>query len=479
MFVGRKIEMQTLKAIQARKAASFIVLQGRRRIGKSRLIEEFGKNQTLYQFIGLEPTEKLTAQDQRNEFCRCISEQFNLPKLLMEDWGGIFSFLATQIANSKSIVLLDEISWMAEGDSTFLSKLKNAWDILLKKNTNLMLVVCGSVSSWIEKNIISNTLFLGRPTEYMRLQELSLNDCNEFWVQQNIAASPYEKLKLLSVTGGVPRYLELINPVLSAEENIRAMCFSKSGALLGEFKRIFSDVFGKRSQVYRRIVTTLVSGSLSQEEILSRLGRTKTGDISEYLSDLVLAGIVVRDYTWLLDSENVSKLSKYRLKDNYVRFYLKYISPNLLRIDQGLFDNRSLASLTAYEAILGLQFENLVVNNAMQVLNILQIKQEEVVFMGPYFQRKTQRQRGCQIDFLIHTRFGCLYLCEIKFSKNPIKAVVVEQVKTKIDALSLGKSGKSLSVRPVLIHVNGVADSVNEMGFFASMISFGDILEMS
>lgn len=139
-------------------------------------------------------------------------------------------------------------------DLTFLGKLKNAWDTQFKKNPKLMLVLCGSVSSWIEKNIISSTLFLGRPSLYIKLPELSVVDCDEFWGTHRERVSAYEKLKVLSITGGVPRYLELVNPKKSAEDNIRALCFSPHAPLLNEFERLFSDIFGKRSELYKRII---------------------------------------------------------------------------------------------------------------------------------------------------------------------------------------------------------------------------------
>jgi hypothetical protein len=101
---------------------------------------------------------------------------------------------------------------MGSLDPTFLGKLKNAWDLQFSNNSKLILILCGSVSSWIEKNIIKSTGFLGRPSLYLTLEALPLSDCDHFWDGKGHGISIYEKLKILSVTGGVPRYLELINP---------------------------------------------------------------------------------------------------------------------------------------------------------------------------------------------------------------------------------------------------------------------------
>lgn len=382
--------------------------------------------------------------------------------------------MATHTAKGKVVILFDEISWMGSTDATFLSKLKNAWDLQFSKNPQLMLVLCGSVSSWIEKHIISSTAFLGRPSLYLQLDALPLEDCNAFWGASQHTISAYEKLKILSVTGGVPRYLEFINPTLSAEENIKYMCFLKESPLLDEFERIFSDIFGARSEIYRKIIACLAKGASSQADILKACGRTKTGDFTDYLNDLVTAGFVSRDHTWHLQTGVISKLSHYRLKDNYMRFYLKYLRPNKPKILKNVFQNRSLSTLPGWDTILGLQFENVVLNNQDKVIDLLGIPREEVVFSNPFFQRTTKLSLGCQIDLLIQTRFNNVYVCEIKFSHAPIESSLIPEMQKKLDRLRLPRH---FSYRSVLIHVNGVKDEVIKSGYFSAMIDFGALLK--
>lgn len=473
LFVGRKEELQELKQLQTLNNANMVVLQGRRRIGKSRLIEEFSKNQKFYCLIGLAPDPHTTAQMQRDEFARQLSEQLGFPAFTMQDWGDLFSILAKHTSKGKVVILFDEISWMGAEDPTFLSKLKNAWDTQFKKNPKLMLALCGSISSWIEKNIVSSTLFLGRPSLYMVLKELSLSECNQFWSLHDKMNSSFEKLKILSVTGGVPKYLELMNATQGAEENIRAMCFSPNGPLVNEFDRIFSDIFGKRSILYKEIIYCLIQGPATQKTILEILKKKKTGDIGEYLADLEMAGFVSRDFTWKFKTGKISKLSRYRLKDNYVRFYLKYIEPNKTKIKKGIFKKTSISTLPGWESLIALQFENLVLNNEIHIIEKLGISLEDVIFSNPYFQVKSSTQEGCQIDLLIQTKFNNLYICEIKFSKNEIGSSVITEVQKKIDRLNMGKN---FSFRPVLIHVNGVKKSVIDSDFFSKIIDFNQIL---
>ncbi|MCX7114454.1 MAG: hypothetical protein NTW08_00855 [Gammaproteobacteria bacterium] len=189
--------------------------------------------------------------------------------------------------------------------------------------------------------------------------------------------------------------------------------------------------------------------------------------------DLTTAGFVSRDYTWRLKDGKTSKLSHYRLKDNYVRFYLKYIQPNKTKIEKGVFKKISVTTLPGWDSILGLQFENLVLNNDARVIELLGIPAEEIIFSNPFFQKKTKAHDGCQIDLLIQTKFNCLYICEIKFSRSEITTSVIDDVKQKIHRLNLPKN---FSYRPVLIHVNGVHSAIIECEYFAKIIDFGSFL---
>jgi AAA+ ATPase superfamily predicted ATPase len=472
-FIGRKTELARLKKLQEKKIASFVVVHGRRRAGKSRLIQEFAKDNRFYTFTGIPPIKGVTSQNQRDEFMRQMGEQMRLPSLVINDWGDIFTLLTRQTEEGQVVILLDEISWMGSEDPTFLGKLKNAWDLGFSQNPNLMLIVCGSVSSWIEKNIISSTAFLGRPSLYMTVDELPLEDCNHFWGNYRHRISAYEKLKILSITAGVPRYLEMIDPKLSAEENIKEMCFLPDSFLVNEFERIFSDVFGKRSHIYREIITFLAQGISDQERIFKYFQKEKTGTFSEYLHDLILAGFLSRDYTWNIKTTKMSKLSHYRLKDNYTRFYLKCILPHKANIEKNAFELQSLSALKGWDQIIALQFENLVLNNQKKIIKLLNIPPEEIVFYNPYFQRSTHAHKGCQIDLLIQTKFNSLYICEIKFWKTQIGLSIIEEVQEKIDRLQIPKN---FSYRPVLIHVNGVQEDVVDSGYFSSIVDFSELL---
>lgn len=474
-FVGRHWELERLQELLKRPTASFVVVKGRRRIGKSRLIEEFAKDFKFVSVSGLFPQEKMTAQDQRDEFSRETSRILQIPFFQSRDWGDLFWNLSLHTAQGRVIILLDEITWLSHDDPTFLPKLKNAWDKYFKKNPELILIVCGSISSWIDKNILMSTGFVGRVDLELTLHELSLFECNKFWGKRREQISAYEKFKILSVTGGIPRYLEIITPQESAEYNIKRLCFTKSGTLYKEFYKIFNDLFGKRSPIYKDILECLVSSPLALEQIFECLKFSKGGTLKEYLDDLIESGFVQRDYCWSLKTKEQSKLSRFRISDNYIRFYLKYIAPNKDKIERNDFLNKTLTTLPGWDSIMGLQFENLVLNNRAFLWKKLNIDSNEVVNDNPYFQKGNKSNPGCQIDYMIQTRFNCLYIFEIKFSRSPLQKQIIHEVQSKISRLD---KPANFSYRPVLIHVNGVDDEIIGSEFFANIINFSELLEI-
>lgn len=473
IFIGRKKELAQLQPFLHKKTASLLVVKGRRRVGKSRMIEEFAGQQKFYKFSGLPPEKEIKDKAyQRKEFVRLMATQ-GIHGVSADDWGNIFWQLAQYTKTGRVIILLDEISWMASYDEDFLGKLKNAWDLYFQHNPELILILCGSVSAWIDKNILSSTGYFGRVSWTLTLKELSLYECDKFLTALGFKGSSYEKFKLLSVTGGIPWYIEQIRGDCNADENIRLQCFTPGGVLVNEFDNIFNELFTNRNKIYREIVEILANGMLKFQDICKKIGLKKSGKISDYLNDLITAGFIQRDFTWQFRFGKVSNLSHYRLSDNYLRFYLKYIKPNWQKIHNEQFAT-TLNNLLGWSSIIGLQFENLVLNNRLAMQKLLGIKAEDIVVDNPYFQRKTAKYPGCQIDYLIQTKYNTLFACEIKFSRHEINSTVIQDMQEKLMRLVLPKG---MSCFPVLIHVNGVKEQVEESGYFAKIIDFNQLLE--
>ena len=410
----------------------------------------------------------MTKQDQRDEFARQL-RTLGIPVRNADDWGDLFTDLAHHTSNGRVLIVLDEITWMGSLDHLFLPKLKMVWDVYFKKNPELVLVISGSNSAWIEKNILSSTGFVGRFSHQLHLRELPLEKCSEFWGPAHREISPFEKLKVLSVTGGVPRYLEELRWDRSAEQNLIDMGYHPAGILFTEFDSIFSDLFRSRTPTFSEILVQVQNRHATATELAQRLGRPRGGTLSQDLDELVEAGFLARDSNWNIGKQREERLGHYRVSDNYVRFYLKYIEPHRNTVLEGKM--KSLPS--GWTSIIGLQFENLVSNNWHVLFQAIDLDPQDVVWSGSYVQTPTTRREGCQIDYLIQTQHRVLYVCEVKFSVEKIGTSVIKEVAEKSRKLV---KPRGFSVRHVLIHVNGVSEQVEWKNFFSNIVDFGQLL---
>lgn len=474
-FIGRKNELQRLQDLWFFNRVCLAVIKGRRRVGKSRLINEFSQGKRFLSFTGQAPIDSMSAQDQRDVFAHQLAEILGQPQMQFADWLDAFYYLSKQLIDEQTIIVFDEISWMGSKDHTFVPKLKIWWDQVLQKYPKLILIFCGSVSVWIEKNIINSTSFFGRITLIIELEPLSLPECANFLQVSSFKGSPYDIFKILAVTGGVPWYLEQISSHYMADENIRRLCFEKSGVLTQEFNKIFHDLFNGHGSVYKQIVHILADGMNDLAEIREKLAYSQDGSLSDFMQALIAAGFVSQHYSWSLKTERIGRHSLYRLRDNYLRFYIKYIEPNMAKIDNKAYQELSLQNLPSWESMMGLQVENLLLNNRSLLLKSLGIASDNVVADNPYVQRATTRLKGCQIDYLIQTHTKNLFVCEFKFKRRELGTEIIEEVKEKIARFSVPRG---FGVVPVLFHLGGVSDAVHEKRYFYRTIDIIDFIEV-
>ena len=470
MFIGRKKELRELERLQRRFSASFVVIKGRRRIGKSSLAKALAKEKKFISFTGVAPVEGISKQDQLDEFARQFYSNFKLPPLAFNDWGDAFLNLLAQLTDDSTVILLDEISWMGSEDPLFVSKIKIWWDQHLSTYKNLTLILCGSVSTWIEKNIINSTALFGRISLQITLDDLSIPESVDFLRKLGAKYSTHEMINILSITGGVPWYIEQINTNETAEDNIKRLCFSKNGLLVTEFDRIFHDLFDSKSDIYLRIVTSLADGMKTLTDLRTELGYADSGSFSDYLKALVVSGFVSASYQWNLSNAQVGRGTLYRLSDNYLRFYLKHLQKHLHKILKGNFQDVSIYSLPGWDVVSGLQFENLLLKNSSMIIEKLGINPSDVLADNPYLQKATSKAKACQIDYLIQTRTKNLYICEFKFRKNKITSDVIDEVKEKISRLS---TPRGFGVIPVLVYIGELSEKVSDADFFYKIIDIG------
>lgn len=478
-FVGRESELKTLSDLWGKRGASLVTCRGRRRIGKSRLIAEFA-SRTGARFIhleGVKPQPGFSNEVELREFAKQLSVQVRELVKTPENWLEAFVLLDRFLhGKGKIVVLLDEISWFGHYDKAFAADIKVAWDNYWKKHDRAIVVICGSVSSWIKENIVDNGAFYGRRSLDIILRELPLDQCVQFWGRRAKRIDPREIVDVLSVTGGIPRYLEEINPALSAAENIKRLCFTPNGVLRVDFDEMFNDVITNQPTFTGKVLRCLVDGPQSTIAIAKKLNVEKGGRVSSAIARLVEAGIVAMDNGKNPETGASVKERRFRLKDNYARFYLKYIEPVKTTIDDGRYEFLSLETLEGWETVMGLQFENLVVNNYGALIPYLHLKNVLLTSAAPYRKASVPslRQRGCQIDLLIQSR-RTSYIVEIKRMAE-IGRSVIEEVDAKVRCL---KTRPNVSIRTALVYDGHLAPIVEADGYFDAIVPFKDLLGLT
>ena len=471
---GHKEYLEELEALWEMRSASLVTCRGRRRIGKSTLIEEFARRSAdhFLVFEGIVPRKGMSDRRQREHFCIQLEEQNGGKKVNAVNWSAAFKALDAAIPKrGKTVLLLDEISWMGNYNPDFAGLVKIAWDRLLSKHDRLIVVLCGSVSAWIADNILNSTGFVGRDSLDLEVKELDLSECVQVMGKAGERLSVGEKLDFLAVTGGVPKYLSEARFRESVDENMRRMCFSPRGLLFREFDEIFNEVFGRKSVSRGKVLRQLAEGPKSVAELAMAMKRTAGGRLTRILKELEYAGFIARDAGLNPATGEPLRQERFRICDSYVRFYLHYIEPERQAISRGLYRLSSVEQLSGWEAILGLQLETLILNHLQEILPKLGLERSLVLSAAP-FVKKERGGEGLQIDLLIQTKRTALVV-EIK-RRGQIGIEVVEEIAEKVRKL---QKITNLSIRTALIYVGDLHPRVEAERGIDYVIPMAELLE--
>lgn len=476
-FYGRKDVIDQLSSLWKKRVSSLVTCRGRRRIGKSTLIEHFARlsGARFIKIEGLKPRPKMGNAEQLANFAAQLSAQTGAEETPPANWLSAFVRLDRELTGKgRMVVLLDEVSWMGQYDITFSGTLKIAWDNYFKKHDRLIFVICGSVSTWIKENVIDDGAFYGRRSLDIVVRELAMDECVRFWGKAASRIDHREIVDVLSITGGVPRYLEEIDPGATADENIRKLCFQPKSILREDFDEMFSDVITRSPTFTAQVLRTLLHESHTAAEISVMLEVGRNGHISEALEQLEESGLIRVEIGKNPKTGEDVKERRYRLSDNYARFYLKYVEPVKAVVDRGSYVFGTLEALDGWEGVKGLAFENLVINNVRSLLPKLGLGSSLVTSIAPFRRAGSKvRKDGVQIDLLVQThRSVCLV--EIK-RKREIGREVIDEM---IERVRRFPRKDDVSVRTALIYEGHLAPIVEADGYFDAIIPFDDLLRI-
>ncbi len=468
MFVGRKNELKLLNDAYRSKKDELIVLYGRRRIGKSSLVKCFAeKKKFYYEFEALEGE---TTHGQINHFLQQLKKQIDDPILdsvRFANWEQVFTYLTEKIIKRKTkvkkILFLDELPWMAAGRIRLVSLLKYYWDNHWK-GKHVMLILCGSVASFMVKKVLHSNALYGRTTIEILLKGFSPEEVAYFLGKKR---SREETLNYQLVFGGVPKYLEQINPNQSFNQNMNTLCFSPHGIMLKEVERIFYSQF-REPRTYLKIINLLKNGIFSLGEISSKTKISSGGGLKQYLKNLERAEMI-RSFVPFDRSRN-SKFKKYTLADEFLVFFFKYIEPNL-RVIKESSSRRLFETLTqnSFDTWLGFAFERFCLKHAGMLAVVMDFA-DDLLLASPYFKRNDER---FQIDLLYKRADRVITVCEIKHQNIKIGTHIIPAMQRKCALL---KVPRGYALEKALISLYGPDNSLRDTGYFHHFVTLDDIL---
>ncbi len=414
-MIGRENETKKLLEFYHHDQADLVAIYGRRRVGKTFLVDETFHGDYLFMSSGLFlEKEKMTYKEM---FLSQISEFYNSLQLYgcketkaPANWFDAFFYLEKLILEkengSKQVIFLDELPWLDTPSSHFLSAFEGFWNEFACRRKNLLIIVCGSAASWMENKLINAQGGLyGRVTYEMKLSPFSLKESKEFLLQKRIPITNYDAALAYMSVGGAPFYLNYFEPGKSVVQNINDIFFKKGAPLRYEYERLFSVTFTNDS-LSKRIVELLFHKKLgcNREEIIKKLGLADNGNLSKVLNALLASDFVISYNPFGLER----KTTYYKLIDPFCLFYLSFCEKKAG--DEDYWNSHYGKSETL--AWSGLAYENLCFNHVSQIKEKLGIRGVATEVMPWYCQ--DEEGKG-QVDMLLKRGDNAVNLCEIKF----------------------------------------------------------------
>jgi len=469
-FIGRDLEVERLQMIDKSGKSCILVIYGRRRVGKTELIEQTYKDRYLIKIEGLENKPQ---QDQIKhvmyQLSRYLEDQY-VANIQMNSWVGVFDFIADRFDLKKWTLYFEELQWLANYESDFISELKYAWDNRFRHKKNLIIVLCGSSPSFMINEVLHSKALYNRSTHELHLTELSLKETQQFLKAHSIR----EVMTAYLTLGGIPEYLAQIQSSGSVLLGICENSFKKDSYFSNEYERIFISSMSENPH-YKSIVEFLSKYRFStRNEIAKHLNIKSGGSLTKILSDLILSGFIEKYTPYQV--EEGSLLARYCISDAYLMFYFKFIKPKTSKIRSGVFKDDAIKALKMdyFQKWMGFAFERLIRKHSYLISKILGFSGVDYR-CGVYFDRSSDNKNpGYQID-LIYERNDHVYtICEIKYYSGLVGADVVNDMEKK---LSLFGNPKNFTIQKVLITTEGASKALVERHYFDAVIVLDDLFD--
>ena len=385
-FIGRTSELATLNA-ELERGSGFVVIYGRRRVGKTTLIKEFIKDKRAFYFLATTESEAQSMKRFAGVLSRTTKNPM-LSKVTFTDWLDLFQVVTDDHPDEKKVLVIDEFPYLVKTNPDFPSILQNAWDEVLKDH-NVMLVLCGSLISMMKKHALAyDSPLYGRRTAQIRLMPLQFTDVYE---AQNLSFE--QAVEQYAITGGVPKYMEFFQTDEPLVEQIRRVVLSKNGFLYEEPDFLLNEEVQTPIN-YFSVLKAISDGNHK----LSKIGMTMEQDtsaITPYLKTLIDLGIAKKETPI---TEKPGKKTIYLLADNFFRFWYRFVPINMSAIDSGRIAKTYPHAVKQYlPDYMGLIYEKMCQDYLLYYSDSLPIELSEI---GQWWGTDPKKKKQIQIDIV-------------------------------------------------------------------------------
>jgi uncharacterized protein len=481
MIIGRNQQKAMLSRISQSTQAEFVIVYGRRRVGKTFLIESFFENHKgFFHIVGIQ---KGSLKEHIKEFSKEVGRVFyggakiEVASTWMQAFEALNNAINYQESSQFIVLFFDEFPWIATPRSGLLAAIEYYWNRFWKNDVRVKLIICGSSASWMIKKIIHHKGGLhNRITEQINLKPFDLSETKAYLQHCGISLNEKQVLDLYFVVGGVPYYLSQLRKNLSVAENINFLCFRKEGRLFNEFNILFASLFDE-SEIYEELIRVIARSrhGISREDIEKSIQHTKKGGtLTKRLEDLELVGFI----KGFLPVGHSKKGLFYRILDEYSLFYLQWIEPEKHNIELDIEDNNfwlNIIQSPRYQSWRGYAFESVCYKHVAYIKKALGINVASTIGAWRYVPRINDANQGAQIDLLFDRKDDAVTICEIKYSDRPfiMDKQCVETLKRVIDVYKLvTRSKKQIFI--AIITANGVQQNIYSKEYVSAVVSIED-----
>ncbi len=413
-MIGRARETRELQKLYNSGRAELVAVYGRRRIGKTYLIDEVFKDRISFRHAGLSPVDiskKGRLKSQLEHFyysLKLYGMQSNAkPKTWLEAFYMLEQLLQSKADGTRQLLFLDEMPWLDTPRSGFLTAFEAFWNTWGCHRDNLMVVVCGSANSWILNKLINNHGGLyNRVTYELKLSPFTLKECEEYYRDKGIRMSRYDIAQSYMILGGIPYYMGYFQSGKSLAQNVNALFFDKQAKLYDEYNRLFASIFSEPDRM-KDIVGLLYTrnAGYTRSEIVKYLGIEDGSRLSDNLNALISSDFVIK---YIPVGRKMRE--HYKLTDPFCLFYLHFIGDKKHALKGGWLNNLSSQQVISWR---GLAYENLCFNHIAQIKTALGIS--GIASAQSAWSKRGDDEEGTQIDLLIMRNDNVVNMCEIKF----------------------------------------------------------------